>query len=266
MSTPARRTTAAAALCALTVGLLGATATAATASAGTAALAESQRVRVVTVNVDFGAPASTVRDDFARYSRFADIVMLQEARDVRLADLIDTSTWIVRQDTSSESTRGSALAIRRSAVRATDAVTNFRLVKGTDGGPCPDGGIQTRWIAVADVHLANGATLVAASLHMPPPRCATGPGSLYAVMADNVVALSNRHPSRLLIGGDWNKVVNDDPNDISARADGRIVPRGIGIDGFYKPRGLANEPLTTLGDIYGHHEPVQMAVSVPASF
>ena len=123
MSTLTRRTTTTAALCTLTVGLFSATsatsATAGTATVGSAALADPQRVRVVTVNVDFGAPASTVRDDFARYSRFADIVMLQEARDVRLADLVDTSTWIVRQDTSSESTRGSALAIRRTAVRAT---------------------------------------------------------------------------------------------------------------------------------------------------
>lgn len=238
------------------------------ASAATAAplAADPQRVRVVTVNVDFGAPPETVRSDFERYSRHADVIMLQEARDVWLRNLVDTDTWIVRQDTSSESTRGSALAIRRDAVRATNGVTDFRLVKGTDGGPCPDGGIQTRWIAVADVHLRNGATLVAASLHMPPPRCATGPGSLYAVMADNVVALSNRHPSRLLLGGDWNKTVSEDPNDISGRSDGRIVPRGIGIDGFYKPKALTNEPLTSLGDIFGHHEPIQMAVSVPASF
>lgn len=235
-------------------------------SAAPAQAAEAQRVRFMTVNVDFALTPAQVKADFAEYAPYSDVIMFQEARDVDLHNLLDTDTWIVRQDMTSEATRGSALAIRRTAVRATDAVQNFRLVKGTDGGSCPDGGIQTRWIAVADVHFRNGATVVAASLHLPPGRCATGPGSLYAVMADNVVALSNAHPQRLLLGGDWNKTVNDDPNNISGRTGGRIVPRGLGIDGFYKPAGLTNEPLWRGPDIQSPHDPIQMAVSLPASF
>jgi len=241
--------------------VLGSGATTAPAQA-----ADAQRVRFMTVNVDFGLTPAQVKQDFANYSKYADVVMFQEARDVTLRNVIDTSTWIVRQDTTSGPTRGSALAVRRSAVRATSPVTNFRLVKGTDGAACPGGGIQTRYIALADVHFRNGATVVAGSVHMPPGRCATGPGSPYAVMADNVVALSNRHPQRLLLGGDWNKTVNDDPNDISGRTGGRIVPRGIKIDGFYKPRGLANEPLVAGPDIHSPHHPVRMAVTLPADF
>lgn len=85
-------------------------------------------------------------------------------------------------------------------------------------------------------------------------------------MADNVVGLSNAHPNRLLLGGDWNKTVNNDPNEISSRTGGRIVPRGLGIDGFYKPRALTNEALWRGPDIHSPHDPIQMAVSVPASF
>lgn len=146
-------------------------------SVAPAQAAEAQRVRFMTVNVDFAATAAEVKADFGKYAPCADVVMFQEARDVNLHNLIDTDTWIVRQDTSSESTRGSALAIRRSAVRAADPVMNFRLVKGTVGGSCPDGGIQTRWIAVADVHFRNGATVVAAALHMPPERAQPAPAA-----------------------------------------------------------------------------------------
>lgn len=261
MTTTSVRTRTALGVTAVAVAALTATVSVAPAQA-----AEAQRVRFMTVNVDFALTPAQVKADFGRYAPHADVVMFQEARDVNLHNLIDTDTWIVRQDTTSEDTRGSALAIRRSAVRASDAVQNFRLVKGTDGGPCPDGGIQTRWIAVADVHFRNGATVVAASLHLPPDRCATGPGSLYAVMADNVVALSNAHPNRLLLGGDWNKTVNEDPNNISGRTGGRIVPRGLGIDGFYKPAALTNEPLWRGPDIQSPHDPIQMAVSLPATF
>lgn len=261
MTTTSARTRTALGIVAVATGALTTALSVAPAQA-----AEAQRVRFVTVNVDFGSTADQVKSDFGRYAPFADVVMFQEARDVNLHNLIDGNDWIVRQDTSTEDTRGSALAIRRTAVRAADPVLNFRLVKGTDAGSCPDGGIQARWIAVADVHFRNGATVVAGSLHLPPGRCATGPGSLYAVMADNVVRLSNAHPDRLLLGGDWNKTVNDDPNDISGRAAGRIVPRGLGIDGFYKPTALTNEALWRGPDIHSPHDPIQMAVSVPASF
>ncbi len=159
--------------------------------------ADAQRVRFMTVNVDFGSTAAEVKADFGRYAPHADVVMFQEAR-------TSTST-------------------------------------------------------------TSSTTVVAASLHMPPGRCATGPGSLYAVMADNVVRLSDAHHHRLLVGGDWNKTVNDDPNDISGRTDRRIVPRGLGIDGFSKPQALTNEPLWRGPDISSPHDPIQMAVSLPPS-
>lgn len=224
-----------------------------------AVAATTQNVRLVTVNVDFTASSAQVRADFAKYSPYADIILMQEAKNVDLHSLIDTTVWVVRQAGGHGSAEaGSAIVVRRSAARQ---VTNFRLRKGVDAG-C---GLQTRYIAIVDVQLANGSWIYPASAHLPPKRCW---GPHYDAMATVVVDVLRTFPRRLVIGADWNKVVANDPNNISARTGGQHVPRSVGthIDGFYKPKNLANNTPTQGPDIYGAHFPIHMAIAVPAGY
>lgn len=218
----------------------------------------AQSLRVVTANLAFrGAPGVT--EDWKVIGPEADIVFLQEAKNVDLRSILGDQ-WIVRQDTSSEDRQGSAVVIRRSVVQSAGELV---LVKGTDGDPC---GIMTRWIARVDVQLLNGRWLRLASLHMPPFRCQTGIGGPFAVMADNVVAFANRSDRLLVLGADWNKVVDDDPNEIGARTGLRPYGPDVGlrIDGFYASRAIAASDLHKLPETNeDDHRPVKMTLSVP---
>ena len=221
-------------------------------------------LKVVTANLAWrGQPG--VREDWKTIGANADIVFVQEAKNVNLREALGDG-WIVRQDTSNDAVRGSAVVVRRSSVASVGAL---RLVKGVDESWCPEpGGILTRWIAKVDVQLTSGTTLTAASLHMPPPRCAWGPGSPYARMADNVVQFANNNADGpLILGADWNKVVDADPNDIGTRAKPDLKPRGPDtgkrIDGFYVSESIATRDLHYLAETGSDHRPVQMVVTVP---
>ena len=229
-----------------------------TPSPETSLLAPAE-LRVVTANLAFRGN-DAVRNDWNTIGPAADIVFLQEAKNANLRNILGDN-WIVRQDTSSEDRQGSAVVIRRSAVMS---VADLALVKGTDAHPC---GIMTRWIARVDVQLLNGRWVRLASLHMPPARCQTGPGGPYDTMADSVVAFANRSDKLMVLGADWNKVVDADPNDIGARTG--LKPRGPDagagrIDGFYVSQAISTRDLHYLASTGSDHRPVQMSITVPA--
>lgn len=234
-----------------------------------ASAAEAVQLRFVTANINFGADQSTVRDKWKNLiAPNADIVFLQEAKNVRLSDFVETSTWIIRHGTSaaeddSEDKLGSAVLIRRSV--ATD-MADYGLVKGVDASPCPNGGIMTRWLAKIKVKLANGRWIRVASLHMPPLRCQTGPGGPYDRMADNVVAFTNLTDMPTVLGADWNKIVDEDPNGIGRRSG--LEPNGPDygerIDGFMYSPQLGNCCLTQLGPASPGHPAVQIKLTIPA--
>jgi endonuclease/exonuclease/phosphatase family metal-dependent hydrolase len=227
-----------------------------------AAQAAPVSLRVVTAYLQFAGPVAA-GEDWQTIGPNADIVFVQEAKNVVLRDILGDG-WIVRQNTSSDDRQGSAVAVRRSAVAE---VGDLQLVKGTDASSCGDPpGIMTRWITRTDVKLHNGRWLRVASLHMPPPRCQDGLGSPYAVMADNVVAFVRGGNRLTVLGADWNKVVDDDPNDIGKRAD--LKPRGPDdtqrIDGFYVSPEIGTADLHLLPRTNSDHRPVQMTISVPS--
>jgi hypothetical protein len=229
----------------------------------TEAAAASATLRVVTANLAFRGP-DAVRKDWDTIGPEADIVFVQEAKNVRLRDILGDG-WAVRQDTSSEDKQGSAVVVRKSMAKS---VGDLVLVKGTDASSCgaPGEGIMTRWIARVDVQLNNDRWIRASALHMPPPRCQNGPGSPYAVMADNVVAFVKRGGPLPILGADWNKVVDDDPNEIGARTG--MKPRGpdsgLRIDGFYIASAMSSANLRFLPQTGSDHRPVAMNVQVPA--
>jgi len=101
---------------------------------------------------------------------------------------------------------------------------------------------------------------------MPPPRCPDGPAGPYAVMADNVVAFVRGGDRLTVLGADWNKVVDDDPNDIGRRTG--LKPRGPDagqrIDGFYVSDAIGTRDLCHLAETGSDHRPVQMTISVPS--
>ncbi|GAA2367625.1 hypothetical protein Cme02nite_28610 [Catellatospora methionotrophica] len=221
-------------------------------------------LRFVTANVDFGVSQANVRQDWQNViAPHADIALLQETKSIRLADFVDTGTWLVLQDTSAEDRAGSALVIRRSVFTDRDT---FGLVKGVDASPCPDGGIMTRWIAKVNIRLNNGRWIRVASLHMPPPRCQTGPGSPYDDMGFSIVNFVRGSDRLTVLGADWNKVVDDDPNDIAARAN--LEPNGpndgLRIDGFMYSRSLDNCCLARLAAIHSEHRPIQIKMTIPS--
>jgi endonuclease/exonuclease/phosphatase family metal-dependent hydrolase len=246
------------------------------AAAPTASAAGEQQVRVVTANVNFALDGATVKARFDNYAARADIVLLQEAKALNLHALFaDDPDWIVRQyrpqagDTTAEveSKRGSAVLVRRTAVQSVDAVELRYGTDRSDGGAECD--IMPRYVAHVRIVLANGAVLRAASAHLPPPRCQSGTNGPYERMIQSIKGLSDTYPDRLLIGGDWNKVVKSDPNELSVRTGGRIVPRAPegSIDGFYKPRDLPQVgSADTVGFASDGHLATRIIVSVPSTF
>lgn len=226
------------------------------------AAAPAQQVRVVTANINFGLSPKTVRKDLARIRSNADVILVQEARDVRLRKLVPRDGWAVKQRTSSPAKRGSAVLVRRSIATS---IGSLSLVRGVGASPCEDidgdgrpDGIGTRYIARVNIGLVNGRTLKVASLHMPPKRCW---GSVYDRMADNVVRMVKNTRGKLVLGADWNKIVRNDPNDINGRTGLKIrAPRGL--DGFYVRSSIPTTRARPLFDTHSDHDPVRMTITV----
>jgi endonuclease/exonuclease/phosphatase (EEP) superfamily protein YafD len=224
------------------------------------ASAARTEIKVMSANVKFGkGSAKRVKRLFNHAAERADIVFLQEARDVKVTKRLTGPGWAIRQDKSTPATRGAAVVIRKASVKRFGKLI---LTPAVQGHPC---GLGDRFIASVPVLLDNGTRVRATSLHMPPRRCDT-PGGPYSRMAQNVVAFANRVDVPLLIGGDWNKVVDQDPNGIAARSS--LMPRGMNggsrIDGFLierRPATKAGEPVR-LADFGSDHQPLLLRVSV----
>ncbi|KFA93430.1 hypothetical protein Q664_09620 [Archangium violaceum Cb vi76] len=80
------------------------------------------------------------------------------------------------------------------------------------------------------------------------------------------MAFAKRSERLLVLGADWNKVVDDDPNDIGTRTG--LKPRGpdegTRIDGFYVSQVINTNDLHKLAQTGSDHRPVKMTITVPA--
>ena len=232
------------------------------------ALAARAKLDVVTANVAFGKGSQDrVERLFRSLPGRTDVVFLQEARDVNISKRMIGDRWAIRQDAAAPETRGSAVVVRKG--RAVAGVGPLTLTPAVRASTCrdhPNGGVGLRYIASVPLQLArNGRTIRVASLHMPPIRC-DYPGGPYAETAENVVAFANAFAEPLILGADWNKTVDDDPNAIGARAN--LMPRGLDtglrIDGFMlerKPAIKAGQPKRLPG-FGSDHQPVIVRAKV----
>jgi hypothetical protein len=122
-------------------------------------------VRVVSANVDFqrGGDFRHVR----ALCQWGDVLLLQEAKDFALADMLPEG-WVSLQDTTSRATKGSCIAYNgevlehrweRLALGARPFIGGHRI------------GMLTRYIQFAGLtHKETGRRFVAASAHAPPFR------------------------------------------------------------------------------------------------
>jgi len=237
-----------------------------------AAAAAPVTLRFMTANVDFEEAQEVVEKKLNAVidKGDPDIVFLQEAKVVKLADFVDTSVWIIRHGTEpgeadSSDRLGSAVLIRRSAVTA---VKDFGLVKGTPGQSTKNCKFETRWIAKLKVKVANGRWVRIASLHMPPARCQTGSKGPYVRMAASVVSFVKRSGMLTVLGADWNKNVDADPNNIGKKSGltANGLDEGDVIDGFmYSPKlGSQTPEPKAIGQISEGHQAVQITLTIPA--
>jgi len=121
----------------------------------------------------------------------AQVLLLQEAKDFRVADLLPAG-WRALQDTSSDAKQGSALAVASGVT-----VGRWWMVKACDAPP--GGGMLPRWLCCAELTVGD-EPMCAISGHAPPPRYSSmQPG--FNASVSKVVA---QYPQTALVGADAN--------------------------------------------------------------
>ena len=142
----------------------------------------------------------------------AEILLLQEVKDFKVADLLP-SGWKAYQDTSSEAKAGSAIAVQTASV----SVDKFWLVKGCN--PPPEGGMMTRWLACAQVRYEEGGVFTPISGHAPPPRYS----SIQPEFNANLKKVVDSNPDPV-VGADANQDIDKFANQIGSGMKAVILP------------------------------------------
>lgn len=208
----------------------------------------------MTFNVNFNNNATKISQDIAKLPARADIIMFQEVKWVTVADYLPAADWYVYQVTNSgDARRGSAVAVRRSIM---SGLYGAGLHLGVAAG---DADMLDRYIAWVEIALTNGQRIRVMSLHMPPQRYV----ELQTPMANSLAGLVNSIEYPVVVGGDWNFTVNNDPRGITQKT--RLLRTGIGIDGFYYERKAVSVSSTNRLsglNVNSDHDPVQIITQV----
>jgi endonuclease/exonuclease/phosphatase family metal-dependent hydrolase len=200
-----------------------------------------QPIRVVTANVDWALRAQRVAQDLHRIEARADVLLLQETKNVNVDALLGPQ-WTVLQDTSSASRAGSTIAYRNSFIRA----GRFSLRLGVE----PHGAAMLpRWIATARLRVAGSYSIRVASAHRPPPRYSW----LWPAFDQNMRAFSQDVKAPLIVGADWNSPIVRDPAGLR-RTGARTT--GAEIDGFAVDRSLRVSRVHALPKGWSDHHAV----------
>lgn len=210
-------------------------------------------LKLVTMNVDFALRAKRVQQDLEYAIKNADVITFQEAKRVDIDRLIKDPDWEVFQPMRNDATKGSGIAWKKSVAK--------RVKRGKLVGVTPHGrAMLTRYIVWVNLKI-DGQVIRVVSLHMPPKRFWT---LLYGLMLKNLSGLINRTRVPMVIGADWNKLVNRAPDlHVLAKSNGGWFV-GVGIDGFliiHKGK-IKLKKVRKLRDTNSDHDPVQIVVEV----
>jgi len=123
----------------------------------------------------------------------AELLLLQECKDFRLADLLPAG-WRALQDSSSEAKAGSAMAVSSGF-----SVESWWMVKGCDAPA--GGGMLPRWLCCAELTHDSGTELAPISCHAPPPRYSQLQPGFNAAVAQVV----SQYPKTSVVGADANQ-------------------------------------------------------------
>lgn len=187
----------------------------------------------------------------------ADVVMIQEGKRAKYADVVNPAAYDVHQDTSSKALAGSALVYRKAApLKLTKAGWLF-LVKAL--------GILARYLAWGRFDVtaggAKGRQLLLGSAHRPPKRAAS-----WWKPFDAALALRCRRAKRsgrlVIIGMDANQV---EPERL-AKMCGLVwhSVKGRVIDGFLASPQIQFVEISELPKNTSDHHPLVATVVVPA--
>jgi hypothetical protein len=178
----------------------------------------------------------------------ADVVMVQEAKDFRLADALPDG-WYALQDSSSEAKAGSAIAVA-SGVN----VERWWMVRACDAPA--DGGMLPRWLCCAELS-TDGEDIVAISAHAPPPRYSELTPGFNAQVAKVV----SQYPNRSVVGADANQDIDQFARALgsSMRAVGKqsgiclvsaLPMSDVLLDGWGESQNMTDHPAVgaTVGD------------------
>lgn len=191
-------------------------------------------LRFASANLDFA-----LRGDpryLAWVCQRADVLLLQEAKNVRLSDVLPDG-WISLQDTTDAATMGAAIAVKDETV----AVDSHHLALGAKpylpGPVARRVGMLPRHIAVASItERATGRPTTPISAHFPPPRfSALQPG-----FEKRLRAIAARHRS-VVIGTDANQPVAELADRMGLHCAGR------GIVGLLSTETLHGEQVRPWG-------------------
>lgn len=256
---------------ATTLAAVAAASTLAAAPASAAPAAEASptqqaaagQVGVITWNVNYGRGPAAVKADWAKIATKGDVFLLQETKNVRISDVVDTRTFGVVQTypRKGAAQAGSTVVYRKSAFTKTFA----DLVKAVDGKACKVS-MQTRYINRVNLrHTATGRTLAVGSAHMPVQACGAAARS---AMVDRVVRMAKNTSNPLVLGGDWNTDMRTaNPLGIPKRtgfakrafaAGGEKTKR----DGFFVKASLSPSAGSLAASTGSDHNPVKTVVTL----
>lgn len=204
-------------------------------------------IRVLTTNVDWALRPARVKADLAQLTQQSDVLLVQEAKNVRLTRLVDTAQWGVIQNVSSKDRAGSAILYRKSRARV--------LQHGQTVGVRPHGvKMLTRWITWADLRVDGQYAFRAVSAHRPPARYK----GLWPLFDANVRTFVARSPRPVILGADWNAPAHSDPAGLSRLG---LRMRGAGIDGVMIDRRLDTSAARRQVKGFSDHRAVAVTVN-----
>ncbi len=208
-------------------------------------------ITIATVNDDFTDKKTTLN----RVKRFADVVMVQEAKNSNLRKDIDNDNFGVHQNLKSDALAGSAIVWNKNHVKSTDA--GMALGVDSHGRAMLD-----RYISWNDIKV-DGKTVRMVSVHRPPKRFS----GLWNEFDKNLKKFLDSFKGPVVIGLDANQAHSKHLIETTGLKWHAPPPGKNGhasIDGFLASPGIKFENIRRLPKGTSDHAPVVADISFKA--